>query len=158
VVLHKGNPRHIRFDRFTDEGIADWFESVQRQNGPFVILERVWARPMNGARHAFGQGCNYGFLRGVFAVLDIKPADPTPSQWQKDLEIPPRKKGARKVNSRTKKEWVEGEETNEDFKKRLWAIAVQWSKIKGMERELADAYLIAEWGRRQHQAAQGIKK
>ena len=48
-----------------------------------VGIEKVWAQPTNGTRHAFAFGTNYGMWLGVLGSSRIEPNFILPSKWQK---------------------------------------------------------------------------
>ena len=48
-----------------------------------VGIEKVWAQPTNGTRHAFAFGTNYGMWLGVLGSNRIEPNFILPSKWQK---------------------------------------------------------------------------
>ena len=47
-----------------------------------VAIEKVWAQPTNGTRHAFAFGTNYGMWLGVLGSHRIEPIFILPSKWQ----------------------------------------------------------------------------
>ena len=47
------------------------------------LMERVWARPTNGSRHAFTYGVNYGQWLGISAYADVHIHTVLPQNWIK---------------------------------------------------------------------------
>ena len=47
-----------------------------------MAIEKVWAQPTNGTRHAFAFGTNYGMWLGVLGSHRIEPIFILPSKWQ----------------------------------------------------------------------------
>jgi len=47
-----------------------------------VGIEKVWAQPTNGTRHAFAFGSNYGMWLGVLGSHRIEPIFILPNKWQ----------------------------------------------------------------------------
>lgn len=139
-------PAVIRFSKYTEEEIAKWFdiEVPLLNSGLAIAVERVWARPANGSRHAFGQGRYCGFIIGVLAANDLRLRchDPTAQAWQQHLAISSRKYTGK---GKTKK-WLE---TYSQFKDRLHSIAKERfaKQVDLVHKELADALLIAEYCR-----------
>lgn len=105
-------------------------------NTDFAYIEKVAAMPGQGVVSMFSFGRNYGFLRACLIASGIPFEDVTPLKWQRPLGlVKTRSKGAPK-------------ESSTDKKNRHKARAQQlWPDLK-ITHAIADALLIAEWGRR----------
>ena len=97
----------------------------------FAIVERVGARPGNGASSMFVFGTFYGFGLGLLVHEGIAFEIHTPSKWQKRLGL------IRPKMSRAEKKKVNKEAAQRIFK----------DAPKIVHRN-ADAFLIAEYARR----------
>lgn len=126
----------IEFGKHSEQEIATWFEQRQLCCTPIkAALEKVWAQPGNATRAAFLFGWNYGMARAFLAAFRISlHEEPVPHTWQKDLGIKPRGK----------------EEKRPAFKERLKTKAHEIfpKYISSINKDTADATLIAEWLRR----------
>lgn len=92
------------------------------------FIESVHSSPLMGVASAFTFGENFGFWQGrIEAANPFSLTFVQPALWQRALGIP--------VKS---------------SKKDLVAIAKQISKDKNINYKTADAFLIAEYGRRLH--------
>ena len=108
----------------------DIFEKLKfyRDNGGSCVayIESVHSMPKQGVSSTFTFGRNYGFLRGCLCALEIPYHEVTPQKWQKALEC--LSHGDKNVTK---------------------ARAQQlFPKLK-ITHAIADALLIAEYGRRQ---------
>ena len=100
-----------------------------------AYIEKVNAQPENAVRAAFKFGVGYGGLRMALIAAAIPFEEVTPQKWQKEFGLL-RKKG----------------ETLMAKKNRHKAKAQElWPALK-ITHAVADALLIAEYGRRQHWA------
>ena len=53
-----------------------------------ILIERVWARPTNGSRHAFAYGFNYGLWFGIIARSNVNLHMILPNNWMKYFGCP----------------------------------------------------------------------
>lgn len=114
----------------TERDACDLLRSLKAE-AVFLYLEKVAAMPGQGVSSTFNFGMNYGFLRGLITALEIPFEEVLPSKWQGALSCRPRKK-----SSKT------------EHKNALKQKAQQlFPRIK-MTHAIADALLIAEYGRR----------
>lgn len=88
-------------------------------------LEKVHAMPRNGVSSMFTFGTNYGLLRGILIALNIRRSDVTPQAWQKHL----------------------GCLTHGDKNVSKARAQELFPRLK-INHAIADALLIAEYGRR----------
>ena len=93
------------------------------------LMERVWARPTNGSRHAFTYGVNYGQWLGIVASLDVPIQTEIPLNWMKWFGCP---KG---IEVRKRKNWLK------DKAKELYP------KLKKVTLATADAILITHYAK-----------
>ena len=64
--------------------IRNYLNACVIENYKTVVgIEKVWAQPTNGTRHAFAFGTNYGMWLGVLGSSRIEPNFILPSKWQK---------------------------------------------------------------------------
>jgi crossover junction endodeoxyribonuclease RuvC len=87
-------------------------------------LEQVSARPMQGVSSVFSFGDTYGSIRGVLGALEITTYYVTPQVWKKSLKI----------------------SSKEDSLKACQDI-FELEKMKKKDHNLAEALLIAYWGK-----------
>lgn len=113
----------------TERDIVDLLEETKPPR--FAFIELVHSMPRQGVASSFKFGRGYGFLRGVLSALSIPFEDVTPQKWQKEMRC--LTKGDKNVSRAAAQ--------------RLWP-EIRWTHA------LADAALIAEYGRR-HLAATG---
>lgn len=92
-----------------------------------AVIERVHAMPKQGVSSTFKFGQNYGFMRGLLISLDIPFSEVSPAKWQGAMEC--RTKGDKNVSKRRAQEL--------------------FPQVKRMTHAIADALLIAEFGRRE---------
>lgn len=106
---------------------------TQDEQMKFVAyLEKVHSMPKQGVSSVFTFGQNYGMLRGILAALGIKREFVTPQKWQKAM------------GCITPKDWTKTRKKN--FHKSKAQELFPGMKIT---HAIADALLIAEYGRRQ---------
>tara|TARA_Y100001938_G_C8061966_1_gene417864 strand:- start:789 stop:1274 length:486 start_codon:yes stop_codon:yes gene_type:complete len=96
------------------------------------LMERVWARPTNGSRHAFTYGVNYGQWLGIAASHDIHTYTEIPNNWIKWFGCP---KG---VEVRKRKNWLK------DKAKELYP------KLKKVTLATADSILITHYAKHKY--------
>ena len=94
-----------------------------------ILIERVWARPTNGSRHAFAYGFNYGIWFGIIARKDIALHTVLPNAWMQYFNCP---KG---LEYNERKRW---------FKEKAKAL---YPKIKKITLATADSILIAKYAK-----------
>ena len=122
----------------TDKDIADCFitckQKLSKEDSVFAYLENVHSMPGQGVSSTFKFGKNYGALRMALIILEIPFEEPTPVKWQKPLGlvVPSAKKLAK-----TQKKNLNKAKAQELF-----------PKVKKITHAIADAVLIAEYGRR----------
>jgi len=117
----------------TDIGILDSLREVTRTVGWRVYIEKVSPQPKNGARGNFTFGRSVGALRMAVAACGIPMHEVTPQRWQASFGLP----SAAEAGSNTAKKNAHKRKAQEMF-----------PGIR-MTHAIADALLIAEWGRRQ---------
>tara|TARA_B100001123_G_C14814839_1_gene829819 strand:+ start:159 stop:632 length:474 start_codon:yes stop_codon:yes gene_type:complete len=62
-----------------------------------VYVERVAARPGQGVTSMFNFGKGFGMILGVIAGMQMSIHLVTPTQWKRDLKLPPGKDGSREA-------------------------------------------------------------
>jgi len=106
----------------------DVWEFVRDSHADCAILERVSAMPRQGVSSTFKFGTSFGFCRGILIAAGIPFTLVTPGVWQRHLSC--LSKGDKNVTKAKAQElFPEGKITHAN----------------------ADALLIAEYGRRNHQ-------
>lgn len=101
------------------------------------VVEAAQAMPKNGAVSMFNYGCGYGRILGVLEALKIPYQLVRSSKWSKPMLAG--------IESN-----VEGKERNVRAARNLNPEFVQAiTKRTKPDMGLIDAYLIAEWGRRE---------
>ena len=93
------------------------------------LMERVWARPTNGSRHAFTYGVNYVEWLGIAASHDIHTHTELPLNWMKWFGCP---KG---MEVRKRKNWLK------DKAKELYP------KVKKITLATSDSILITHYAK-----------
>ena len=106
----------------TEAEIADW---LRERDHCTVYLEKVHAMPKQGVSSVFTFGQSYGFLRGCLSALAMRWELVTPQKWQKSLGC------------------LSGGDKNVTK-----AAASRLFPHVKMTHKIADACLIAEYGRR----------
>ncbi|SRR6266566_4275331 len=100
-----------------------------------ATIEQVHAFPKQGVTSMFTFGRSYGLLRGMLVAASISFSEVTPRKWQKYLDISPKRQA----------------ESKPDFKRRLrnhaQRLFPRYSNV--ITAKVADAVLLAEYGRRQ---------
>lgn len=132
-----------------DENIVNLIKKISFNIKPdLCIMEQVggYVGKKQPGSSMFNFGDINGFVRGVIKTLDIPVEMVTPQKWQKSFSIAPRIKG-------NESKGIKGETTTE-WKKRLLMKAQSLypmtfkSLLAGHAYAIADAVLIAEYGRR----------
>ena len=111
------------------------FEYFIGDTPPFnvgVLIERVWARPTNGSRHAFAYGFYYGLWFGIIARKDVDLYMVLPNTWMKYFDKP---KG---LEYAERKRWLKSKA------KELYP------DIKKVTLGTADSILIAHYARKEY--------
>jgi len=126
LIRQDGSIDIAQFSKMTEADIADTLrEWDDRDTHPFAYIERVHAMPKQGVSSTFKFGTNYGFLIGCLTALKIPFEFVTPNTWQKFLSC--QSKGNKNVTKQK---------------------AQQLFPHEKIIHEIADALLIAEYGRR----------
>ena len=85
VIDEEGGARAFKCpDKVVD--MSSLFDIVVGNTAPVdvkFLMERVWARPTNGSRHAFAYGVNYGQWLGISAYADVHIHTELPQNWIK---------------------------------------------------------------------------
>jgi len=135
----------------TDMDICSLFRRLSGCHGPastwesrrvFAVIEQVQGYIGSGedgeGKHPgsrmFKFGMNYGALKMALCAASIPYETVTPQKWQRALGIPPRK--------------AKAGETKSQFKTRLKAKAQALFPGVKVTKDVADALLIAEYGKR----------
>ena len=129
--VHHAHP----FKDLTEVEILEMFEGVGRNS--FAYLERVHSMPGQGVASTFKFGMNYGMLRMALIAASIGFETVTPTTWQRKLSC--LSKGDKKV-TRAKAQELFPE------------VNITGRGVKAPTHAVADALLIAEYGRRVHDA------
>jgi crossover junction endodeoxyribonuclease RuvC len=106
----------------TESDIAEW---LRERDHCTAYIESVHSMPGQGVASSFKFGQSFGFLRGVLTALSIRWELVTPQKWQGALSC--RSGGDKNVTKA--------------------AAQRLWPRVK-MTHAIADACLIAEYGRR----------
>ena len=129
MLGYEDGPQTVKLSA-TEHDVADFL-----RYGPDVdhaYIERVASMPGQGVASTFKFGRSYGFLRGLLVAFAIPFEEVAPGVWQKPFGLPTLKK----AGSITAK------------KNAHRAKAQQLFPGVKMTHAVADALLIAEWGRR----------
>lgn len=124
----------LRFAKFTDHEIADWFVKYGWSERCHAVLEKVHAGPKGGSSAMFKYGQRFGFIQGVLTAIKVPHDLVPPQQWQKVFGL-----------------IMKGVKFGASEKKRHNRAAAErlFPNIK-MTADLADALLLAEYCRRTH--------
>ena len=111
-----------------------WLEiaDFKTENTKMAYLEAVHSMPRDGVRSAFSFGKSYGNLEAFLVAAEIPFERVTPSVWQKEFGLIKRKG-----------------ETHTQKKNRHKSLAQEMFPSVKVTHAVADALLIAEYGRRQ---------
>ena len=112
--------------------MAIFFEYFIGDTAPYnvgVLIERVWARPTNGSRHAFAYGFNYGVWFGVISRKYVEIHTTLPAKWIQYFNCP---KG---IEYNDRKKWLK------EKAKELYP------EIKKVTLATADSILIAHYAK-----------
>lgn len=127
AILSLENPELVLTMKLT-ETERDVWEFIKTSGAGCAILERVGAFPGQGVSSTFKFGASFGFCRGLLIAAQIPFALITPGVWQKNLGC--LSKGDKNVTK---------------------AKAQELFPALKVTHAIADAILIAEYNRRNHQ-------
>ena len=133
--LKNGVHHALPFKDLTESEILTSFESFG--HNAFAYLENVHAMPGQGVSSTFKFGMNFGGLRMALIASGIGFETVTPSKWQKAMKC--LSKGDKKV-------------TRERAQEMFPQVSITGRGVKAPTHAVADALLIAEYGRRVHAA------
>lgn len=128
----------FRFSKMTDSEVANEFRALAEEVDTFyeltAILERIWLRPTDGRGSGGKLMAHYGMLRGILLTVPIRFIEVAPVTWTRKLGR------------------IDPKDTSLPMKKRKnKALAEQLYPDRKVILETADAFLLAEYGRRFHQ-------
>jgi hypothetical protein len=129
----------IRFSERTELDIYMWMTAIKTDceniGVPLTaILEKTSIRPPTSASRGGVLMAHYGMLKGFLIAAGIRRIEVTPSVWQRKLgRIDPKKT------------------SHNEKKRRNQVLAEELYPDRRIIRETADAFLLAEYGRRFHQ-------
>lgn len=131
--MNRGVYHASPFTKLTEAEILELFEGLGSNS--FAYLERVHSMPGQGVASTFKFGMNYGGLRMALIAAGIGFETVTPSIWQKKLSC---LSGGDKKVTRAKAQELFPE------------VNITGRGSKAPTHAVADALLIAEYGRRVH--------
>jgi hypothetical protein len=129
----------IQFSKRTELDIYMWMTAIRDDCKDLgvpltAILEKIWLRPTDGRGTGGKLMAHYGMLRGFLIAAGIRKIEVAPVTWTKKLgRVDP------KSTSTPEK------------KRRNQTLAEELYPDRRIVRETADAFLLAEYGRRFHQ-------
>ena len=128
----------FQFSKMTDHEIANEFKALAEETDTFyeltAILEKIWLRPTDGRGSGGKLMAHYGMLKGILLTVPIRTIEVAPVTWTRKL-------------GRT-----DPKDTSSPAKKRLnKQLAQMLYPDRKVVLETADAFLLAEYGRRFHQ-------
>ena len=94
-----------------------------------VMLEKVWAMPMDGRSSIFKFGTNFGQWEGIIATYEIEPQYVVPKKWMKYFDCPP------KLKKQDRKNWLKD------------LARVLYPDLPKVTLSTADAILIAHYSK-----------
>ena len=112
--------------------MAIFFDYFIGDTAPYnvgVLIERVWASPTNGSRHAFAYGFNYGVWFGVISRKYVEIHTTLPAKWIQYFNCP---KG---IEYNDRKKWLK------EKAKELYP------EVKKVTLATADSILIAHYAK-----------
>lgn len=131
TILHTSPIPDLHRDLY--EKLLDWKETaVSAALDPVVYLEVVHASPQMGVSSAFTFGKGFGLLLGLLTALEFRLELVSPQRWQKLYGVKPRSKCL----------------SNTEHKNLLKSVAQRLFPKLTITHAIADAILIAEYGRR----------
>jgi len=126
------------FDKLSErdlfDGLMSWMSADDSAESKpmWCMLERVGARPLQGVASSFKFGMSYGFVRCALFAAAIPFDEVTPAKWQEKMRCPKgEKKDKKKIN-----------------RERAQQLFPDVYMTLSGEHAVADALLIAEYGRR----------
>lgn len=128
-----------QFSKMTDTEIAEAFKALAKECAEHTrpltaILEKIWLRPTDGRGSGGKLMAHYGMLKGILLTVPIRTIEVAPVTWTRKL-------------GRT-----DPKDTSSPAKKRLnKQLAQMLYPGRTVILETADAFLLAEYGRRFHQ-------
>ena len=131
--MNHGEYHATPFTGLTELETLELFEGLGTNS--FAYLERVHSMPGQGVASTFKFGVNYGGLRMALIAAGIGFETVTPSTWQRKMSC--LSKGDKKV-TRAKAQELFPE------------VSITGRGVKAPTHAVADALLIAEYGRRIH--------
>lgn len=153
-----GDDRALLLAEPWPEGDRDILDLIRRAAGGgrcFAILERVSSAPGQGIAGAFSFGGHYRALRMALAAVPVSFEEVPPTVWQKPFGLPvlPKVPMLGKVATveeveAQKKARKERSAAQRDKKNALKTYAQKLFPSVKVTHAVADALLIAEWGRR----------
>lgn len=111
----------------TEADLTELFSTITLKEDLHAYVEQVHSQPVQGVKSAFKFGYNYGILIGMLAAHKIPYTFVSPQRWQKAMQC--MTKGDKNVSKRKAQELFPN------------------TKVTHL---IADALLIAEYGRRKH--------
>jgi crossover junction endodeoxyribonuclease RuvC len=135
---NRGTHHAVPFNGMTEVEILELFESLGK-NG-FAYLEAVHSMPGQGVSSTFKFGMSYGMLRTALLAAGIGFETVAPSKWQRKMNC--LSKGDKKVTRAKAQELFPG-------------VEIAGRGVKAPTHAVADALLIAEYGRRVHRESTG---
>lgn len=138
----------------SERDVWDWFHDVT--SGSWAVVEVVHSMPGQGVSSSFTFGQGYGALRMAAVAAGLRLEEARPVEWQRALNITPKKRATPKNRGSKKRGPKKGGESGRAFKKRLRAKAQQifpnldlWDSWTVEDQlAVADALLLAEYCRR----------
>lgn len=123
----------------TDADLLDWLKMARGMGETVAFVEKVHSSPQMGVVSAFKFGQSVGTIRMAVLALGIRLEYVTPQKWQKELGLIVKGRGLGHGDT--------------DKKNRNKARAQELYPDINITHAIADALLIAEYGRRQYQVA-----
>ena len=133
--LKNGVHHALPFKNLTEAEILTAFESFGPKS--FAYLENVHSMPGQGVSSTFKFGMNFGGLRMALIAAGIGFETVAPGTWQRKMSC--LSKGDKKV-------------TREKAQQLFPKVSITGRGVKSPTHAVADALLIAEYGRRVHAA------
>jgi len=123
----------IRLHPYSDETLLNLMPVLHRYNG-IVIVEKQWARPGQSISATFLLGEEYGFIKGVIEAYGVNYGTIAPQVWKKEFGV------------------TSDKQSSIDMAKKLYpGINLLPTKRSRKDSDgMAEALLIAEWGRRNY--------
>lgn len=129
AVIHNGDITAMPLSKLTDQDV--WRFLAEREPST-VILEKVHSSPQMGVKSAFTFGESYGSLRMAVIAAGLRLVMVSPAKWQREI-------GLQSTKAKL------GASEN---KRRNRAKAQELFPSVKVTHAIADALLLAEWGKR----------